>query len=252
MRNDASNREFASTVFVHEGEYWAFDRELVHREKGGGYGVPLAMHSKDGETWVHGVPGPRETKSCNSQGCYLWDGAVEVLYGEHEQFWALPQDGSLTGKWAIAGSKGCTISGPLKCGPAVVTDKPAERPEVPGGIIHIEVSNGHFAEGCLECQVDSIAPDGSAPPSMHPVQASLSVHRDGTVANVSVNYPSSKRISSLIADQLSKWLFEPAHNGPNTIEIKKDVSMFLMCAGFPGRPETDRCTLHPSDQFSKR
>jgi hypothetical protein len=39
-------------VFVHEGEYWAFGHELVHREKGGGYGVPLTLHSKDGETWV--------------------------------------------------------------------------------------------------------------------------------------------------------------------------------------------------------
>lgn len=45
-RNDASNRALPRMVFVHDGEYWAFGHELVHREKGGGYGTPLTLHSK--------------------------------------------------------------------------------------------------------------------------------------------------------------------------------------------------------------
>jgi photosystem II stability/assembly factor-like uncharacterized protein len=55
MQNDAANRVLARTVFTHQSEYWAFGHELVHREKGGGYGVPLAMRSKDGEMWGHGT-----------------------------------------------------------------------------------------------------------------------------------------------------------------------------------------------------
>jgi photosystem II stability/assembly factor-like uncharacterized protein len=43
-QNDATNRVLPRMVFVHQGEYWAFGGELVHREKGGGYGVPLALH----------------------------------------------------------------------------------------------------------------------------------------------------------------------------------------------------------------
>src|SRR5579864_342512 len=36
--------------------------------------------------------------SGNPQACYMRDGAVEVLSGEHEQFWTLPQDGSFGAK----------------------------------------------------------------------------------------------------------------------------------------------------------
>jgi hypothetical protein len=101
-----------------------------------------------------------------------------------------------------------------------------------------------------ECHVEPIVPDNPGSPSTGRVQAFLTVHRDGSVANVSVDC-ASKRMSNIIADQLSKWLFEPAHEGGTTIEVKKDVSMLLMCSGFPGRPETDRCTLHSSDEFSR-
>jgi photosystem II stability/assembly factor-like uncharacterized protein len=248
-QNDATNRVLPRMVFVHQGEYWAFGHELVHREKGGGYGVPLTLHSKDGETWAHGVAGPNEFGSCNSQGCYMWDGAVEALYGEHEQFWALPQDGSLSGKWAIAGSAGCTVGSTLKCGRAAVTDKPADRPEVPGGIIHLNAHDDYFADGCLECHADGIVPDKAGPPSIQHVHVSIAVRRDGTVDSVSVDYPPSNRMSDDISHQLSKWLFEPAHEGGHTVGTKKDVSLLLMCAGFPGRPETNRCTLHRSDEF---
>lgn len=250
-QNDATNRALPRMVFVHQGEYWAFGHELVHRERGGGYGVPLTLHSKDGETWTHGVAGPREFDSCSSQGCYMWDGAVEVLYGEPEQFWALPQDGSLGKKWAIAGGTGCTVSDSiLKCGRATVTEKPANEPEVPGGIIRLNANNDYFADGCLDCHVDGIVPDKAGPPSMQQVHASIAVRRDGTVASVSLDYPPSKRMSDDISHQLSKWIFEPAHEGVRTVEAKKDVSLLLMCAGFPGRPETDRCSLHRSDEFS--
>jgi hypothetical protein len=247
MQNDASNRVMARTVFIHQGEYWGFGHELVHREKGGGYGVPLTIHSKDGETWAHGVRGPNEFGACTAQGCYMWDGAVEVLYGEHEQFWALPQDGSLSDKWAIVGNMACTVNGTLKCSTAAVTDKPQPRAE---GTIYTSASNAHFADGCLDCSVEPIVPDSPGSRSMSRVQASVTVHRDGSVANVSVSGP-SKRVSGIIVEQLSRWLFEPAHNGGGTIEAKKDVSMLLMCAGLPGQPETDRCTLHSSDEFSK-
>jgi photosystem II stability/assembly factor-like uncharacterized protein len=250
-QNDATNRALPRMVFVHQAEYWAFGHELVHREKGGGYGVPLTLHSKDGETWTHGIAGPKEFDSCNSQGCYMWDGAVEVLYGEREQFWALPQDGSLGKKWAIAESMGCTVSdSTLKCGRATVTDKPADRPEPPDGMIHLNAHNEYFADGCVECHVEGIVPDKAGPPSMQQVHASITVRRDGTVANVSVDYPPSKRMSNDISSQLSKWLFEPGHKGSDTVETKKDVSLLLMCSGFPGRPETNRCTLYRSDEFS--
>lgn len=247
MQNDTSNRVMARTVFIHQGEYWAFGMELVHREKGGGYGVPLVMHSKDGETWIHGNRGAKEFEACTAQGCYLWDGTLEVLYGEHEQFWALPQDGTLSDKWAIAGATVCTVNRTLKCASATSTDKPQPHP---GGGVYAGVSDSPLAEGCLECRVEPIVPDNPGSPSISRVQASFTIQRDGSVANVSVK-SHSKRMDDLIADQLSKWLFEPAHHGDSTIEVKRDMPMLLMCEGFPGQPETARCSLHPPEEFSR-
>jgi photosystem II stability/assembly factor-like uncharacterized protein len=112
---------FATRVFVHNGEYWAFGIEYLDRQNHGGYGAPVSLHSKDGETWVHGVRGPNEFSSCTLQGCFLRDGIVEDLYGEHEKFWALPQDGTMSKVWAIAGDRVCTIAATTKCGPAVVS-----------------------------------------------------------------------------------------------------------------------------------
>jgi photosystem II stability/assembly factor-like uncharacterized protein len=250
-QNDASDRALPRMVFVHEGEYWAFGHELVHREKGGGYGVPLILHSKDGETWLHGVAGSKEFDSCNSQGCYMWDGVVEILYKDHEQFWALPQDGSLGQNWAIAGGTGCTIrDDTLKCSPAHVTQQPLDRPEEPGGIISIAFNNRYIVDGCLDCRVEPIISDSAGRPSIHPVRALIKVRRNGTVANVSVTYPASKRMNDEISSQLSKWLFEPRRDGSRTVETLKDVALVLMCSGFPGRPETNRCTLHSSNEFS--
>jgi len=247
-QNDSSNRALPKTVFVHQGEYWAFGHALVHREKGGGYGVPLTLRSKDGETWVHGTPGPNEFKTCNAQGCFLWDGAVEALYSDHAQFWSTPQDGSLSDKWAIANKTICTVSGSLKCALASTAGKPQPRRE---DVTFARSFTGNFASGCLECRVSEIIPDSPAPPSMKRLQALLTVRRDGSVSDVSVDYPSSEKTRAAISEQLSQWLFEPAREGANTVEAKKQVELVLMCAGFPGQPETDRCSLHPSHEFSK-
>ncbi|MGA3200759.1 MAG: YCF48-related protein [Halobacteriota archaeon] len=115
---------YATRVFVHNGEYWAFGVEYLDRQNHGGYGAPVSLHSKDGETWMHGVRGPHEFSSCTVQGCFLRDGIVEDLYGEHENFWSLPQDGTMSKIWAIAGNRACTIAATTKCGPAVVTEQP--------------------------------------------------------------------------------------------------------------------------------
>jgi hypothetical protein len=108
---------YATKVFVHNSEYWAFGIEYLDRQNHGGYGAPVSLHSKDGETWMHGVRGPNEFPSCNSQGCFLRDGFVEDLHGEHEKFWALPQDGTMSRIWASAGDRACTIADTTKCGP---------------------------------------------------------------------------------------------------------------------------------------
>jgi len=249
-RNDTTNRELPDMVFVHAGEYWAFGYELVHREKGGGYGVPLVLHSRDGETWTHGAAGPREFTSCSSQGCYLWDGAVEVLYSDKEQFWALPQDGSLGKRWAIAENHGCTISnGGLECSLASMTEKPLDQPEVHGVIVNTASDDQNLAGGCVECHVEPIVPDHAGPPTMVRIEASVRVRTNGTVDRVSLKSSTSTGMTDEISKQISKWLFEPAHKGSKTVGMTRDLSLVLLCAGFPDHPESNRCTIHSSNEF---
>jgi photosystem II stability/assembly factor-like uncharacterized protein len=250
MRDDATNRELAEKLQVHGGEYWAFGRELVHRDTGGGYSVPLAMHSKDGETWIHGVRGPNEFESCNPIGCLLWDGAVEVIYGEHEKFWNLPQDGSLSSMWTMAGQIVCTVNDTLKCALAVEAEKPQPRAAPPGGV-YVSVIHGPLVDGCLKCGFEPVVPDDPEMMGRAQIQVSFTVRRDGTVAEVKLDRAPSQKLADAITSQLSKWLFEPSSNGKQTVEVKKAVPLWLMCSGFPGKPETNRCRLYSPEAFQR-
>jgi len=71
QRFDETNRELARQIFIHGGEYWAFGAELVNRQKQGGYDVPLAIHSNDGEHWAMGSMGRTglEVAMCKVANC---------------------------------------------------------------------------------------------------------------------------------------------------------------------------------------
>jgi hypothetical protein len=235
MQNDATNRVLARWLFVHQGEVWAFGMELVHRDTSGGYGVPLTLHSRDGETWVHGVRGSNEFGGCNSQGCYMWDGTVETLYGEREQYWALPQDGSLSPfKWAIAGDHACTITTTTECGPALATEQPQPRSNRPAGSPQL-VQTGTMRppapafraglpEGCVQCTLDPI-PWKLQQRSVLWVIAKLHIGPGGDVKDVAL----SQRLEVLgppITQQLSQWRFKPSSD---RTEETKDVRLVVQC-----------------------
>jgi len=113
---------YATRVYVHEGEYWAFGIEYLNREDHGGYGAPVALHSADGEKWVHGLRGPHEFATCTPQGCSLWDGLVEDLYGQTVKFWTMPEYGKLNRRWALSGNRVCAVDEMLICAPASETE----------------------------------------------------------------------------------------------------------------------------------
>ena len=140
---------YATKVFVHAGEYWAFGIEYLDREKGGGYGAPVSLHSKDGVTWIHGLRGPNEFSTCTSQSCYLREGVFEDLYGEQPKFWVKRHEELPTAnaddphatpefhiveletrvkKWAIAKGRVCSINQHLQCDPVEVTSHLPARP----------------------------------------------------------------------------------------------------------------------------
>jgi hypothetical protein len=88
----------------HAGEYWFAGMEVIEKDKpGGGHGVPLLMHSPDGETWTHVARwSPKEFDVCNMQGCLYWDGAgVQLPPASPVNYWTFPAEKLITAKWAV-------------------------------------------------------------------------------------------------------------------------------------------------------
>jgi hypothetical protein len=111
------------------GEYWFAGMEVIEKDKpGGGYGVPLLMHSADGEQWTHVERwSQKEFSVCNSQGCLYWDGAaVEFPPASPIQYWTFPAEKVITAKWAVAKESICSVASDLKC--ASVSKTPAMPP----------------------------------------------------------------------------------------------------------------------------
>ena len=246
-RNDSTNRELPRRVFVHAGEYWIFGMELVNRQQGGGYGVPLTLHSKDGHTWTHGVNGGlHEYGGCNSEGCYMWDGTVETLYGEKERYWALPQDFTLSDKWAIAANRACTINSVTECGPAVATEQPQPRPKAYGefDLKPSKLINLAFAHDCVVCGVKAIWPD----PGLNwrgKITMNLTLANDGTVTDLSLNgVPHNRFVEEQIRNQIERWQFKAGRGG------HKNVAIDVKCFDVPDAPPINGCWLTPSRKSS--
>ena len=243
QRNDPTNREFARRVFVHDGEYWAFGQQLLNRQDHGGGMARMTRHSKDGETWTPGIDPASDMGACNAQGCYMWDGVVEILYGEHEQYWALPQDGSLSDKWAIAGNRACTIDTTIECGPAVAVAKPpkAQR-NLPRSVGRPWKTALVSVDGCLACGVKIIRLDPGRDWQGR-VVVNFLVDSDGAVMDLSEDGAPPGPLGALIEDQVKHWRFKAASVSATT--QPRRVPIDVKCVDAPDVPTMDGCQLLP-------
>jgi len=245
---------FAGKLVIHGGEYWAFGIEYLGREHdpSGGYSAPVALHSADAHNWQHGATASTEFNGCTDQGCFLPYGVVEVLFGDTEKVWSLPQDLPMTSRWAMAGTSICMIRNGLKCGTAIDSDVPQPMPDEAGPMMFQVDQNQPFIEGCVDCHFTEIPPDPSLagrPLTIRSVIASLNINSDGSIKDVEVRGTSSKAMGDEIARQISHWLIAPAHNGSGTIPSRKQIELSLLCfSGLPGHPETAYCSVKPATQ----
>jgi hypothetical protein len=247
------NNTFAGTLLVRNGEYWAFGIEYLGREHdpGGGYSAPVALHSGDAQSWTHGLRATQEFQGCTAQGCMLSYGVIEVLYGEPEQVFSLPQNLPTTPKWAMTGTRVCMVDDGLECGSAIASSSPQPAPEDATSSMFQVAYNERYLEGCLECHLGVLKPDPAfaGRSFMLPgVVAVFTERRDGTVEKVSIDGLPSKHLSEEISAQILGWLIEPAHDGTAPIPMRREVKLNVMCfAGFPGHAETANCSVRPAD-----
>lgn len=241
----------ANSLFVHEGEYWAFGIEYLGREHnpGGGYSVPVALHSTDGQIWQHGVRATREFSGCTEQGCILPYGVIEALYGTTEKIWSLPQNLPMTRNWAMSGDRVCVVDRELRCGSVLTSDVPQPAPKNASPEMFRVAESETLLPDCVECVLPKIDFDANSlkgQAATIKVTVVLSINRDGTVGAVETQGAPSESIADDLRKGIGGWLIAPAHDGNETITQKKALDLRISCfAGFPGRPETATCNAQP-------
>ncbi|HTA22495.1 MAG TPA: YCF48-related protein [Terriglobales bacterium] len=105
-----------------EGLYWAVGTEVIHKDQpGGGYAVPVALYSSDGESWKHSNADLsacqlRMCTVCNTQGCLYANGGIARFFSGTTTLFEFPPNKELTTRWASTGSAFCFVhSGKVEC-----------------------------------------------------------------------------------------------------------------------------------------
>lgn len=219
---------------AHGGEYWFTGFEVIEKDKpGGGYGVPLIMHSADAEKWTK-LPrwSKHEFSTCNIQGCLYWDGAgVQLPLSGAPGFWTFPAAKDVTATWAVAKGTICSIGSGLKCAPVTTTQSMPPDVEDPSPVspsVSAPPLNAPTSKGlqCLFCEFERIVVTSDFQ-GVAEVQLNLRIGQNGLVERADVVHATNAGIGEKLATTARTWIFVPfikdgaAH--PVTTEVRLQV-----------------------------
>jgi hypothetical protein len=200
----------------HGGEYWFAGMEVIEKDKpGGGYGVPVVMHSPDAEKWTR-LPrwSKNEFSECNSQGCLYWDGAgVQLPPTTPVSFWTFAPEKVVTAKWAVAKDSVCTVGTDLKCTnvtttqtmPAYLDSSSPIPPPIASPSLDASPSQGLQ---CLYCDFEKIMVTSDFQGAAD-VQIKLHIGQNGLVEKAEVVQATDYGIGERIAASARNWIFLP-------------------------------------------
>jgi photosystem II stability/assembly factor-like uncharacterized protein len=214
---------------THQGAYWAFGHEVIEKDKpGGGYGVPLVMHSVDAENWEHSPRLEHQFDSCSHDGCLFWDGLGITPFDAKTSFWTFPMGNIITPKWAMAGDSICTVGEYLTCSIISRVDKMTERPDSSSlsqlaapPALGSSISNGPV---CISCPYERIIVSQKA---SGPAEVSLKllIAMDGTVSTADVVNAPSPEIGDLFAKAALGWVFEPFTKNGLPAQVRTQLTL---------------------------
>jgi hypothetical protein len=200
----------------HGGEYWFAGMEEIEKDKpGGGYGVPLVMHSPDAEKWTH-LPrwSEHEFSACNSQGCLYWDGAgVQFPPSSTVSFWTFAPEKVVTARWAVAKGTICTVGTDLKCTAATTTQTMPPYLDTSSRIAHpisappLDASPSQGLQ-CLYCDFERIMVTSDFQGAAD-VQLKLHIGQNGLVEQAEIVHATNSGIGERIAASARNWIFLP-------------------------------------------
>jgi photosystem II stability/assembly factor-like uncharacterized protein len=203
-------------VAAHASEYWLTGGEVIEKDKpGGGYSVPLLMHSKDGEHWTH-VPrwSRQELSSCSLQGCLYWDGAGFYFSATPPpSFWRFAAEKAVTANWAIAKDTICSVGDVLRCAAVLPSaDIPSRDPHsstIPVRTAPPALDTPPRAGAqCLLCNFERVVVTDDFQ-GLAEVDLTVNIAANGLVTDVKVDRATRAEIGDKIAASARNWIFIP-------------------------------------------
>jgi hypothetical protein len=201
---------------AHNGEYWYTGMEVIEKDKpGGGYGVPLVMHSSDGENWTH-LPrwSQNEFSVCNTQGCLYWDGAgVEIPPADPVSYWTFAPEKAVTAKWAVAKGNICSVAANLRCAAVVPIQTMPQRVESSSPIAPLlspPALDAAPSEGvqCISCDVERVIVTKDYQGTAE-VELKIHIAQNGLVEQAEVVKATKPEIGERMAASVRNWIFVP-------------------------------------------
>ncbi len=205
-----------SQLTKHAGEYWFAGMEVIEKDKpGGGYGVPLLMHSPDGEEWTH-LPrwSPKEFSVCNSQGCLYWDGAgIELPPENPVQYFTFPPEKLVTAKWAVAKGNICSVATSVKCAAVSSTQTMPPYTQSSSNIappVFPPALDAPPAQGmqCISCDVERVIVTNDYK-GVADIDLKLHIASNGLVEQAEVMHATTPEIGERMAATARTWIFVP-------------------------------------------
>jgi Photosynthesis system II assembly factor YCF48 len=217
---------------AHAGEYWFAGMEVIEKDKpGGGYGVPLIMHSADADSWTK-LPrwSKHEFSECNSQGCLYWDGAgVQLPLAGPLSFWTFPAEKTVTATWAFAKGNICSVSTELRCAVAATTqtmppdvDNPSPiRPPVSAPPLNAPPTQG---VQCLFCDFERIMVTHDFQ-GVAEVRLKLQIGQNGLVEHADVLHATNAGIGERVAATVRTWIFLPFVKNGSVHPVNTEINL---------------------------
>ena len=198
--------------------YWVVGTEVIEKDKpGGGYAVPLAMYSADGEGWNRSPsdlsPCRLHTCTlCSSRGCLARNGTVVDIFGPKTTLHEFTPNPEATTKWASTDSSICLVTDRILCANLEVSLKVGETagPQLPPALSGPALGAGPDSNGpvCIVCNTDPFLIDPHAH-GRFMVHIKVRIARNGTVRGAEVS-GAPEAINARIRQQAEHWLFEPS------------------------------------------
>src|SRR5208282_2219106 len=200
-----------------DGQYWTVGTEVIHKDQpGGGYAVPVALYSTDGEKWNHSAGDLSACKMemctvCNPQGCFSSNGIISRVFLEKTAYSAFPSNKELTPKWASSDSTICFVGNHLQC--ALLKELP-QAPNGAGTPVPTVIAPGSLGASvpkgprCIVCGLDRIFIDQKVQ-GVYTIKLVLKIAKNGTVMGTELQGAPTPAIKSQIEQQTQQWIFEP-------------------------------------------